>query len=314
MKSRVMTQPFKTGLERRSTVTLFLLVLTLFAIAPGHALGATYYVDVSHSKASDSNPGTKDLPWETMYALNTHSLSPGDTVYVMPGVYNVHSGGNWNTPSINPNGSGTPGNPITIKSFIRHQAIIDGGFFASPQSSICQKQHSIGTKGRSHIIWDGFYVRNHCQGAIRVSEGSKFVTIINNVVDTVLMPADHPFPDDNVQGIGLKASEDSLIKWNTIFNVWNNHPTHNSAGIQLYWNDTGGEAVIEHNEIYNTYSGVYDKRGRKSIIRNNFIHDLHPNGEPCKSCTNIDPGGTIPPPPENGSISTPAPPTNLTVK
>ncbi len=46
----------------------------------------TYYVDNRHPKASDSNPGTKELPFLTINKA-AQVLEPGERVVIMPGVY-----------------------------------------------------------------------------------------------------------------------------------------------------------------------------------------------------------------------------------
>jgi hypothetical protein len=47
---------------------------------------AEYYIDQAHYASSDSNPGTQDLPWETLQKAND-TLQPGDTVYIRSGTY-----------------------------------------------------------------------------------------------------------------------------------------------------------------------------------------------------------------------------------
>ena len=58
--------------------------LNHFTINPGHR--HTFHVDMNHPSANDDNPGTSDLPWETV----THAAAqaePGDTIQIHPGVY-----------------------------------------------------------------------------------------------------------------------------------------------------------------------------------------------------------------------------------
>jgi len=47
---------------------------------------AALYVDRNHPQASDANPGTEDMPWQTM-AHAAAMVSAGETVYVKAGVY-----------------------------------------------------------------------------------------------------------------------------------------------------------------------------------------------------------------------------------
>ena len=99
MKSQEMTNCFKTGLTIRPIAAVFVLAMTLIAIAPDQVTGTTYYVDKNHPQASDSNPGTEALPWLTAKRagdpLGTEVVA-GDTVYFKNGTYDA-SGGTWTT-------------------------------------------------------------------------------------------------------------------------------------------------------------------------------------------------------------------------
>ena len=69
----------------RTRAILFgLLLVTVQSAASLRA--ADFYVDVRHPKASDKNPGTRELPWKTIQHA-ADSVDPGATVHVMPGVY-----------------------------------------------------------------------------------------------------------------------------------------------------------------------------------------------------------------------------------
>ncbi|MBN2541921.1 right-handed parallel beta-helix repeat-containing protein [bacterium] len=48
---------------------------------------STYYVDVGHPSASDSNPGTMGLPWATIQHA-ADEVAAGDTVFIREGTYN----------------------------------------------------------------------------------------------------------------------------------------------------------------------------------------------------------------------------------
>ena len=69
--------------------SVVILSLVLFLFTPQISNATTYYVDRNHSSASDTNPGTLDLPWLTIqHAAET--LIAGDTVYIRGGTYNEH--------------------------------------------------------------------------------------------------------------------------------------------------------------------------------------------------------------------------------
>ena len=65
----------------------FLVLLLAACLTSQISLAATYYVDGSNPSASDSNPGTQDLPWRTIQRSDI-SVTAGDTVIVLPGTYN----------------------------------------------------------------------------------------------------------------------------------------------------------------------------------------------------------------------------------
>ena len=63
---------------------------------------AVYFVDVNSPKASDTNPGTAELPFKTINRA-AQLVQPGDVVIVKPGVYREH---------VRLTRSGKPGAPI----------------------------------------------------------------------------------------------------------------------------------------------------------------------------------------------------------
>lgn len=70
------------------------------AVAPD-TWAARYYVDKRSPVASDKNPGTANLPWQTLWKAS-RAVRPGDTVIVKPGYYrerlNFYSGNLANAP------------------------------------------------------------------------------------------------------------------------------------------------------------------------------------------------------------------------
>ena len=101
-----------------TTKKAFAIIPVLFCtfcvfVAGAHA--ATYYVN--KATGNDSNPGSLENPWETIYKANT-TLTAGDTVYIRGGTYTVGSyEGSTDTRGIQPANSGTLGNPITYSAY-----------------------------------------------------------------------------------------------------------------------------------------------------------------------------------------------------
>ena len=82
-----------------------ILVLLFFAFANSSAEQATFYIA---SNRNDTNPGTKDMPWKTVKALNNCKFVPGDTVFFARG--SIFRGG------FVVSSSGEPEKPIVFTS------------------------------------------------------------------------------------------------------------------------------------------------------------------------------------------------------
>jgi len=76
----------------------------------------TYYVDQSHPRANDKNPGTDDAPFKTIRAA-AKAIQGGDTVIVMPGVYRE---------TVGFSASGTPEKPTVIRASENYKVIVTG--------------------------------------------------------------------------------------------------------------------------------------------------------------------------------------------
>ena len=105
---------------------LFLLAAVL--VCAGTASCRTLYVDQQHPQASDANPGTAALPFQTIGAAAA-TVSPGDTVLVRPGVYRE-------SVTVGTGGTG-PSQLVTFRADPPRQAVVDGadvitGFEAAP--------------------------------------------------------------------------------------------------------------------------------------------------------------------------------------
>ena len=93
----------------------FMMGLVLFIVIKS-ARAATYYVDENHHLASDSNPGTQNLPWLTIqHAADVAEAE--DVVYVKEGIYNER---------VVPQNSGETGKKITFKALPRRSVTMWG--------------------------------------------------------------------------------------------------------------------------------------------------------------------------------------------
>ncbi len=265
-----MTQHFKTSPTISSVIALFLLVWTLFAIAPGYSLAATYYVDQNNPQASDSNPGTELLPWKTPYKIKTVTLSPGDTVYIKAGTYDVSTEpATWECAAIHPKNSGLPGNPITIAAFPGDTVILDGkSILGHAQIGTCSSALT------NYITIDGFTVINAGDVgilAMGVSRDSKVIGVVikNNNISGLYRP-----DGDNTDGIRVVYTSGTVIRNNLTHNVHNGGANEtNASGIKMYTND---HVLIENNEIYDAFTCIFDKaEGEFNTYHRNLLHDCY---------------------------------------
>jgi len=105
---------FKGWIARAAMATLLVSVGTA-----GQA--ETHYVAQNHPQASDSNPGTEELPWGTLtQAANV--AEAGDTVWIKAGVYQE---------TLQPYNSGSAKEPIIFQAYGD-----DPVFITSPKTTV----------------------------------------------------------------------------------------------------------------------------------------------------------------------------------
>ena len=96
---------------------LFFLLFAFLLNTPNQVYGVpseSLYVSLT---GSDNNPGTETLPFRTIqHAVD--SVDPGETIFIMGGVYNE---------SVKINRSGTNTNPIRITKYDNQSITIKGG-------------------------------------------------------------------------------------------------------------------------------------------------------------------------------------------
>jgi hypothetical protein len=236
--------------ERARRVLALIAVALVFSLswAPADLLAATYYVD--DSNGNDSNAGTENSPWlSVQHAMET--LVAGDHLLIRAGTYHGEEP-IWSRPAFHPKNNGTASAPIVIESYPGETVIMTG---------------SLGCRDNSYVTWRGFTVDH---------ENVKMFSSDHCVLDGLTIFGQLGRGGDNVDGIRVQDSVDGVVRNCRIFDIWNENRTPNSAGIKLY---DGTRITIEHNEIFDTGNGLYDKDGGDSnIFRFNFLHDCSANG------------------------------------
>jgi hypothetical protein len=92
-----------------ATCALFLFVAPYVCGRTAKDTDHDYYVNSSAATAADSGPGSRERPWKSLAAVNSHTFKPGDTVYFAKG--SSYTGG------IVINNSGVPGRSITLTAY-----------------------------------------------------------------------------------------------------------------------------------------------------------------------------------------------------
>ena len=270
------------GRESVKRLTLVCACL-LLAISPVRGGARTYYVDQSHPGASDNNPGVSPaLPWATI-AKAAQTMMAGDSAYVRGGTYEVTRAGGAPTseperflPALNPSHDGAPGAPIVFRAHPGETVIIRYA------PSEIKRGPLIGSYRRDYIVWDGFTVIESATndqedtGPVVIFgesfDRAEHVTIRNCDVRSTRVTLSVPY--ENHPSIRIEKADDALIENNTIHGVEGDFL--NQAGIQSYFSHN---VTIQHNEIYDSYTGIFPKGGPDEVetgftIRDNLIHDV----------------------------------------
>ncbi len=112
------------GFKFSLLLTLMLLSLSLMA---GGAYAANYYIAPTGSGRDTNNGASSSSPWAT-FAHAASVLQPGDTLYLLDGLYNANQNqGDYYTIINLPYVSGTSGNPITITALNKGNAQLTCG-------------------------------------------------------------------------------------------------------------------------------------------------------------------------------------------
>jgi parallel beta-helix repeat protein len=228
------------------TVNRFRCVLFILLVsAVSNVIAGTYYVATN---GSDTNPGTKDLPWATIQkAANT--MGPGDTVYVEAGTYN-------NFPGVSIYTSGTESSSITYDA--NGTVILDGNNAAVDAFLI---------SGASWIVIDGFTIRNFDgdkKCGVHLKAGASHCTVQNCEIY-------------NITGGGGTGVANGIRILNSSYNTISNNYCHNNyggIGLRSYPDDQSHETknnLIVGNET--SFSDVVPENGDGIAASDWWIHD-----------------------------------------
>jgi hypothetical protein len=146
---------------------LLLLTSPIFSVflgshlgATAHAAGASYFVS---TKGLDSNPGTYDRPWLTIYKA-TRTVQPGDTVQVRGGKYREF---------LRVLTSGTASAPITFKAYPGETVILEGDDATQPAGVMFN--------GKSYVLVENLTIQGFKQGVSCEAPGHH-LTVKGNII------------------------------------------------------------------------------------------------------------------------------------
>jgi len=256
---------------KTNTFPTALCALTLFSSALG-ARAATLVVDAKAPAASDANPGTRALPFQTIQAAADKARA-GDTVLVRAGLYRE---------SVTLRQSGTPAAPITLKSEVPGGAVIDGAdvvslsplpassglyFYSTPELSPTGNDFPRGEQmyvngeplelasDAAKILPGGFFfdIPNK-RVLVRLSEGQTPESVkVEYARRGGLIAPDHPLDDIHVQGFTLTHGAD---------------PFSDRFSLTV----SGRRWLVEDNRIFwASYAGIRINKSNGCILRRNLI-------------------------------------------
>ena len=194
------------------------LFLCIKAVSAQQAI--VYYVDQNHPDASDENPGTEELPWETITEA-TQTLQAGGTVYIKTGTYYVTGTNNRRIPALNPTNPGLKGFPISFRAYRGDNIIITMSSGTGPL---------IGANATDYIIWDGFTIiegNSYHQDTGPVT----FFNCNNCIIQNCEIIGSYVPTTDNHDGIRIAHSNNITVQNCFIYGIRGD--SYNSAGIKL---------------------------------------------------------------------------------
>jgi len=195
----------------------------------------------------------------------SQAAQPGDTVIVRSGTYSTTATGIRYDPAYNPINSGTSGAPIVFEA---------SGTVILTQTGTGPLIGANGIGGRrDYITWRGFTI-NEIDALATADTGPVvlWATTGSRIEDCTINGFDNGRLGDNHNGIRIEDTTDVVLRNNLIFNVLNFGGYHHNGGAIMAYASRG--ALIEHNEIYNSGSGIFVKQdNRDFVVRNNYVHN-----------------------------------------
>lgn len=216
--------------------------------------GPYYYVSVK--TGSDNNEGSFNHPWKTLeYAMK--QPDPGDTVFLMAGVYYDPTITPWNAKS------GTAGHPITYKPYGNGKVILDGSGSDYLWGGV------LWLDGKSHIRISGLTVRNGSSHGIYI-ENTGSNTCNNITIDNCTI---YNCTDSGILFLGNgRTIYDSTIENNTLHDIENGW--HHTPGQEVISMSSCVRYVIKDNYLYDYHKiGINSKAG----CSYGFVHDNRMN-------------------------------------
>ena len=194
----------------------------------------------------------------------------GDIVMIAAGTYSTAGTDSRNDPAYNPANSGTAGNPIIFQA--------QGTVLLTLSSS---RGTVIGALTRDYITWRGFTI-NEASARSHADTGpvTFFESTGSSAESLTINGNGDPGYGDNHTGIRIEGSAAITVRNSRIYNVYTSGVNQaNGAGIQIY--ESKG-VLIEHNEIYESGSGIFFKQigitgppsNSADTVRYNLIHDV----------------------------------------
>jgi len=211
--------------------------------------GAVYYVDTAHSSASDSNPGTENLPWKTITKAN-QTLVAGDTVYIKAGIYSSY---------VAPANSGTPSNRLTYRSY------------GSDVVTIRDTSAAITLNGKSYITVQGINFYN-CD---------RFMYLANGANHNIIAYCNFDQVRNRSEWAGSAIADNSSYNWvhNCRFSNYGAVVSGDDRGCVFdigtedYTPDLTSHNVIEDCELFHGGHHVLGIYGMYNVIRRNYFHN-----------------------------------------